>query len=193
VAGQPEVVVVRHGETAWSKSGQHTGRTDIPLTDRGRDQARRVGELLAGRTFALVLTSPLDRAEETCRLAGFSDHAQVDPDMVEWDYGDMEGRTTVDIRKEYSGWTVWSGPIPGGETIDEVAARADRVITRCLAANGDVALFGHGHALRILAARWCELAPTEGSRFPLGTATLCELGWEHEYRTLSVWNERLQR
>jgi broad specificity phosphatase PhoE len=192
LAHQPNVVVVRHGETEWSKSGQHTGRTDIPLTAKGRQQAEQVGELLTGRSFSLVLTSPLDRAEETCRLAGFADEAQVDPDLIEWDYGDMEGRTTADIRDELPGWTVWSGPIPGGESIDHVAARADRVIARCLAAGGDVALFGHGHALRILAARWCELAPREGSRLPLGTATLCQLGWEHEYRTLSVWNERLQ-
>lgn len=185
---RPSVVLVRHGETEWSVSGQHTGMTDLPLTDAGRDQARAVGRLLAGRRFALVLTSPLTRARETCQLAGYGDQAQVDADLLEWDYGEMEGRTTAEIRRTHPGWTVWDGPMPGGETIEAVAARADRVIARALDAGGDVALFGHGHALRILTARWCELDPHEGKRFPLRTATFCELGWEHEYRTVTVWN-----
>ncbi len=173
-----------------SKSGQHTGRTDLPLTHTGRSQARAVGHLLNHRPFALVLVSPLGRAQDTCKLAGYGDQMVVDPDLLEWDYGDMEGRTTKEIRETFPGWTVWDGPMPGGESIDEVATRADRVIARALAADGDVALFGHGHALRILTARWCELDGREGMRFPLRTATLCELGWEHEYRTVSVWNHQ---
>lgn len=185
---QNDVVLVRHGETEWSKSGQHTGTTDIPLTHNGRDQAREAGRLLAGRPFALVLASPLERAQDTCRLAGYGDDMVVDPDLAEWDYGEMEGRTTAEIRQTRPGWTVWDGEMPGGETIEQVATRADRVIDRVLAADGDVALFGHGHALRILTARWCELDPREGRRFPLRTATVSELGWEHEYRTLVLWN-----
>lgn len=182
--------MVRHGETQWSKSGQHTGLTDLALTHTGRSQARSVGHLLNQRPFALVLVSPLTRAQDTARLAGYGDQMEVDPDLVEWDYGEMEGRTTVEIRETYPDWTVWDGPVPGGETIDEVGARVDRVITRVLATDGDVALFGHGHCLRILTARWCDLAPTEGRRFPLRTAALCELGWEHEYRTLTIWNHQ---
>lgn len=182
------VVVVRHGETEWSKSGQHTGRTDLALTARGVEQAEQLATVLAGRRFDLVLRSPLDRAAQTCELAGYGAQAEIDDDLLEWDYGEMEGRTTSQIREDRPGWTVWSGPLPGGESIDEVATRADRVIGRCLAASGDVALFGHGHALRILTARWCELDPREGRRFPLATASLCELAWEHEYRTVQLWN-----
>jgi probable phosphoglycerate mutase len=183
-----QVVVVRHGETEWSKSRQHTGRTDLPLTSKGVEQAKAVAGLLAGREFALVLCSPLGRARQTCELAGYGEQAEVDDDLLEWDYGEMEGRKTVDIRDQYPGWTVWSGPVPGGETIEDVAVRADRVIERCLAADGDAALFGHGHALRILTARWCELDPREGRRFPLATTSLSELSWEHEYRTVLLWN-----
>jgi broad specificity phosphatase PhoE len=186
---QHPVVLVRHGATEWSVSGQHTGRTDIPLTAQGEDQAREVGRLLAGRSFSLVLVSPLGRARETCRLVGYDGQAVVEPDLAEWDYGDYEGRTTVDIRRQVPGWTVWSGPIPGGESLADVVARADRVVARALAADGPVALFGHGHILRVVAARWCELAGEEGKRFPLSTGTWCELGWEHEYRTVSRWNE----
>jgi probable phosphoglycerate mutase len=185
---QHRVFLVRHGETEWSRTRRHTGRTDIPLTDRGRTQAERAGRLLAGRDLALVLVSPLGRARTTCELAGFGDRAIVDDDLCEWDYGEIEGRTTAEIREELPGWTVWSGPVSGGETIEQVAARADRVVARCLDAGGDVALFGHGHALRILAARWCELDPHAAMRLPLDTATLCELGWEHEYRTIAIWN-----
>lgn len=188
--GQSRVTLVRHGETEWSRSGQHTGRTDLPLTEEGREQALAAGRLLDGRDFALVLTSPLGRARETCRLAGYGDQAEIDDDLLEWDYGEMEGRTTTAIREERPGWTVWKGPMPGGESIEEVAVRCRRVIDRCLGATGDVALFGHGHALRILTAVWCELDPREGRRFPLATATLSTLAWEHEYRTISLWNAR---
>lgn len=186
---QPEVYVLRHGATEWSENGRHTSRTDLPLTDKGIEQASTLKDLLAGKTFDLVLTSPLQRARETCRLAGYLDQAQVDDDLLEWDYGDFEGLTTPQIREQHPGWTVWSGPMPGGETIEQVAARTDRVIARCLDARGDVALFAHGHVLRILTARWCELDPREGMRFPLATGTLCVLGWEHEYRGVRLWNQ----
>ena len=187
-APQEDVYVVRHGATEWSENGRHTGCTDLPLLPDGEGQARAAGQLLEGREFALVLTSPLQRARRTCELAGLGDQAVVDDDLLEWDYGDYEGVTTDQIRTTVPGWTVWTGGCPGGETIEQVAARADRVIDRCLAAGGDVALFGHGHSLRVLVARWCQLDPAEGRRFVLGTATLSQLGWEHEYRTVRRWN-----
>jgi broad specificity phosphatase PhoE len=185
-----EVFLVRHGATEWSESGQHTGRTNVALTDKGRDQARSVAQLLAGKQFALVLASPLDRARETCALAGYGDQAEVAEDLCEWDYGDYEGRTTAEIREEVPGWTVWTGDLPNGESIEQVAARADRVIERASASDGDVALFAHGHILRVLTARWCELNPQEGRRFMLETGTLSVLGWEHEYRGIRGWNKR---
>ena len=184
----PDVFVVRHGATEWSRDGRHTGRTDLPLLPDGEDQARAAGRSLAGRPFALVLTSPMQRARRTCELAGLSDQAVVDDDLLEWDYGDYEGVTTDQIRQTVPGWTVWTGGCPGGETIEQVAARVDRVIDRCLATEGDVAVFGHGHCLRVLVARWCQLDPIEGRRFVLGTATLSQLAWEHEYRAVSRWN-----
>jgi broad specificity phosphatase PhoE len=182
----PEVVLVRHGETEWSASGRHTGRTDIPLTERGRAQGGALGAALAGRRFARVLTSPLSRAAETCRLAGL--RGVVDQDLQEWDYGDHEGRTTPEIRQEDPGWTVWRGPVPGGERLGEVAARSDRVIERIVAAGGDVAVFSHGHFLRVLTARWLELPAVEGRRFALDTATLSVLGTEREVRAVLRWN-----
>ena len=187
--GKAEVVLARHGETEWSKSGQHTGRSDIPLTDNGRRQAEAVRPLLAVRTYALVLTSPLQRARETCELAGLGDQAEVCDDLLEWDYGEYEGRKTVDIRAERPGWTVFSGPMPGGESIQQVSQRVDRVIARAGEAGGDVALFAHGHVLRVLAARWCDLDPIEGRRLPLSTGTISVLGWEHETRGIAVWNQ----
>lgn len=182
------LVLARHGETAWSRSGQHTGRTDIPLTDVGREQARRVGAALAGRSFSRVLTSPLSRAAETARLAGFESGVQVDPDLQEWDYGVYEGRRRVDIELDEPGWTVWTRPITGGESLHELAARADRVIARLLPVGGDVLLFSHGHFLRVLGARWVEADALLGSRLELGTATLSELGWEAERRVIEAWN-----
>ena len=182
----PEVLLVRHGETEWSASGRHTGRTDIPLTDRGRAEARALGAALGGRRFALVLTSPLSRATDTSRLAGLE--ATVDEGLREWDYGDHEGRTTPEIRREDPGWTVWRGPVPGGELLQEVATRADRVIERIVAAGGDVAVFSHGHFLRVLTARWLELPAVEGRRFALDTATLSVLGTEREVRAVRRWN-----
>jgi broad specificity phosphatase PhoE len=182
----PEVVLLRHGETEWSASGRHTGRTDVPLTERGRQQARALGTAVAGRHFAEVLTSPLQRASETCRLAGLD--GTVVEDVREWDYGDHEGRTTPEIREEVPGWTVWRGPVPGGERPEDVAARADRVVARLLAAGGDVAVVSHGHFLRVLAARWLELPPVEGRRFALDTATVSVLGTEREARVVRLWN-----
>jgi broad specificity phosphatase PhoE len=188
--GRHEVFVIRHGATEWSRNGRHTGRTDLPLLPDGEAEATATGGLLHDRAFALVLVSPLRRARRTCELAGCADQAEVCSDLLEWDYGDYEGITTKAIRETVPGWTVWNGPIPNGETVEQVAERADRVVARARAADGDVALFGHGHILRVVAARWCELGPAEGRRFPLETASLCILGWEHEYPTLRVWNQR---
>ncbi len=182
--------VIRHGATEWSLTGQHTGHTDIPLLPEGEAQARATGELLADHEFALVLTSPLQRARRTCELVGLANQAQVEPNLIEWDYGDYEGITSAEIHQTVPGWTVWTGAVPGGETIHQVAARADAVIERALAADGDTIVFAHGHILRLLTTRWCELDPAEGRRFVLDPATLCVLGWEHESRAILQWNNR---
>jgi broad specificity phosphatase PhoE len=187
--GPSELWLVRHGETEWSASGQHTGRTDIPLTAKGEAEAVALGKLLAGRSFARVLTSPMGRAIETCRLAGFGDVAETTDDLREWDYGDYEGRTTADIRKERPGWTLFADGVPDGETAAQVGARADRVIAAATTAGGDVALFAHGHILRVLSARWLGLGPVDGRLFALSTATLSVLGHERETRVLRLWNE----
>jgi probable phosphoglycerate mutase len=184
-----DVWLVRHGETEWARLGRHTGRTDVPLTETGRAQAVTLGGRLAGHPFALVLTSPLSRAAETARLAGFGDVAITDPDLREWDYGAFEGRLTAEIRADYPGWTIWRGPWPEGETIDEIAARADRVRARIRAAEGDTLVVAHGHFLRVLAARWLEQPASAGSLFALGTATISILGWEHESPVIETWNE----
>ena len=183
-----EIWLIRHGETAWSRSGAHTGRTDLPLTAAGRDNAAAIGRWLKGRAFALVLTSPMERARDTCRLAGYGDAAQVDPNLCEWDYGDYEGRTTSDIQMERPGWSLWRDGVPNGETIAQVAARAEAVLARALAADGDTALFAHGHILRILTARWLQLDPRCGSLFALSTASVSTLGYERETRVISCWN-----
>ncbi|HTI30289.1 MAG TPA: histidine phosphatase family protein [Methylomirabilota bacterium] len=182
--------LVRHGETEWSRDGRHTGITDIPLTDAGRAQAAALGERLAGHSFALVLTSPRSRATETARLAGFG-IATSDPDLAEWDYGALEGRRSAEIQADYPGWTIWSGPWPEGETIDQVSARADRIVARCLASevDGDTLVFGHGHMLRVLAARWLGLAGILGGIFGLSTASISVLGWEHGRPIVEAWNE----
>ena len=182
------LVLVRHGETEWSRSGRHTGRTDIPLTDRGREQAERLGQALRGRTFSRVLSSPLERALETCRLAGFGDRAELDDDLREWDYGVYEGRTRLEIAAEIPGWSVWTHPIVGGESLVDLGRRADRVIEATLPVGGDVLVFAHGHILRVLAASWIEQPPLLGSRLALATATLSELGWEHDTRVIEGWN-----
>ena len=163
--GGHAVWLVRHGETEWARLGRHTGRTDVPLTETGRAQAIALGVRLAGHPFDLVLTSPLSRAADTAALAGFGDRAIVDPDLREWDYGAFEGRLTTEIRAEYPGWTIWRGPWPDGETIDQVAARADRVVARVRAAQGDALVVAHGHLLRVLAARWLRLRPVSSSMF----------------------------
>jgi broad specificity phosphatase PhoE len=181
--------LVRHGETEWSKSGQHTGRTDIPLTASGEQQGKALGRHLAGREFALVLTSPLRRARETCRLAGLDAVAQVSDDLREWDYGIYEGRTTAAVRVEQPGWSIWDSPVPHGETVEEVGARARRVIECAASAAGDVALFAHAHVLRILGACWIGLPPLHGRHLTLGTASISVLGYERETRVIQVWNQ----
>jgi probable phosphoglycerate mutase len=187
--GNPaEIVLVRHGETEWSSTGQHTSFTDVPLTSLGCDQADALATRLAGMSFALVLTSPRQRARETCARAGLLDAAEVTEDVAEWNYGDYEGRTTDEIRREVPGWTVFAHASPGGETADAVAARADRVIERAVAAGGPVAVFSHGHFLRVLGARWIALPAAGGARLGLDTATLSFLGYEREWRVLRVWN-----
>jgi probable phosphoglycerate mutase len=181
------VFAVRHGETEWSLSGRHTGTTDVPLTDAGRERATQLGAALAGRHFALILTSPLSRARETARLAGFPD-AGVDDDLREWNYGDYEGRTTLDIREEHPGWFLWDDGVPNGETIEEVAARADRVIMRVREVDGDVFVFAHGHILRVLASRWLGQPPGFGRHLILSPATLSILAHEREAPALETWN-----
>jgi len=184
-----EIWLVRHGETEWSKSGAHTGRTDIPLTDNGRQQAADIARYLTGRRFSLVLTSPLRRARETCERAGLGQAEEL-PDLLEWDYGDYEGRTTAEIRRERADWSLWRDGVPNGESLDQAGARADRVIGRVLAVEGDVALFAHGHILRILAARWLERPPRDGRQMAPGTASLSTLGYERETRVVLLWNFR---
>jgi len=180
--------LIRHGETEWSLSGAHTGRTDLPLTDAGRARALALKHHLAGRPFALVLSSPLQRALETCRIAGYGDTAQLEPNLREWDYGAYEGRTTADIRRETPDWDLWTTGVPGGETIEQVAARAQLVIERAAARSGDAALFAHAHILRILTACWLGLAPSAGRLFALDTATVSVLGYERESRVIRHWN-----
>lgn len=184
-----EIWLVRHGETEWSKSGAHTGRTDIPLTENGRQQAAEIARYLAGRRFSLVLTSPLRRARDTCELAGLGQAEELS-DLLEWDYGDYEGRTTTEIRRDRPDWSLWRDGVPNGESVDQAGARADRVIERVLPVEGDVALFAHGHILRILAARWLERPPGDGRQLALGTASLSTLGYERETRVVLLWNFR---
>lgn len=183
-----EIWLIRHGETEWSKSGAHTGRTDLPLTEEGRRRAAAIGRYLAGRPFALVLTSPLQRAQETCRIAGYGSPAMVDPNLREWDYGDYEGRKTAEIREDRPDWNLWTDGVPNGETIQSVAERARKVIGRAAAAGGDIALFAHGHILRILTACWLGLDPSAGRLFALSTASVSTLGFERETRVISRWN-----
>jgi broad specificity phosphatase PhoE len=182
-----EIWLVRHGETEWTGTGQHTSRTDVPLTDAGREQARLLGARLGARGFALVLSSPLSRAVDTCRLAGYGDAVEITDDLREWEYGEYEGRTTIDIRKERPGWTVWMGS-PGGESLDSAGARARRVLERAAGAGGDAVLFSHGHFLRVLGACWIGLPPAGGRLLVLGTAAICVLGYERETRVLREWN-----
>ena len=184
-----EVVAVRHGETAWSKSGRHTGWSDIALTAEGRHQAALAGCRLGGQRFALVLTSPLVRAVDTCRLAGLSAGAEHEPDLREWDYGEYDGKTRAEITHERPDWRLWTDGCPGGETVAQVAARADRVIERCRTAGGPVALFAHGHLLRVLAARWVGADPVLGAALDLSTAAVSVLGWERATPVVERWND----
>lgn len=183
---RPSLFLLRHGATEWSESGQHTGVTDLPLLPQGEDEARALIPLLAGRSFALVLSSPMARAMRTAELAGLTD-VEADPDLVEWNYGTVEGRTTVEMRKDQPEWTVFTGEIPEGEKVEQVGARVDRVIARARAAGGDVLVSGHGHCLRILAARWIDLEPAAGRLFHLASGTLSELSWEREQPVIKTW------
>jgi probable phosphoglycerate mutase len=184
---QDQLFLIRHGETEWSRSGRHTSTSDLPLTADGERVAASLKSRLAGESFELVLTSPRKRARRTAELAGFPE-AEVDEDLVEWNYGDYEGITTAEIRKTVPGWTVWSHPVPNGETAAQVAARLDRVNARIAAVRGDVLVFGHSHALRALTARWLELDVTEGRHFVLDTATVSVLGWERGSPAIHRWN-----
>jgi probable phosphoglycerate mutase len=185
---KPGIWIVRHGETDWSRDGRHTGRTDAHLTAAGEREAMALRAMLGGRRFALVLSSPLSRALETCRLAGYGEVARQEDDLREWDYGAYEGRTTAEIRREAPGWTIWHGKVPGGETAGEVGRRADRVLRKATEAGGDVALFAHGHLLRVLAARWLGLEASGGRLFALGTSSIGVLGYERDARVIRAWN-----
>ncbi|HEX7158330.1 MAG TPA: histidine phosphatase family protein [Edaphobacter sp.] len=186
-----ELWVVRHGETEWSASGKHTSRTDVPLTEHGRKRAEELRDYLKGTKFDAVFVSPMQRARETCQIAGFGAQAVVDDGLKEWDYGIYEGKTTAEIRAEIPGWSVWKDEIVGGEAAEHVGERADAVIARALSAapsGGKVALFAHAHILRILAARWIRLEARAGSLFALGTGSVSVLGWERETRVVEHWN-----
>jgi broad specificity phosphatase PhoE len=183
-----EIVLVRHGETEWSRDMRHTGRTDVPLTEKGRRQAEMLREALAERSFARVLSSPLQRALETCRLAGLGDGAELRDGLVEWDYGEYEGITTPEIRERRPGWYLWRDGCPGGETAADVGARVDPLVEELAGMDGDAALFAHGHLLRVLTARWLGLDPEAGALFALGTGTLSVLGFERETHVIRRWN-----
>jgi|SRR5438445_533393 len=187
----PTIYLARHGETAWSLTGQHTGRTDLPLTERGERNARRLGQRLEGLRFVKVLTSPLRRASRTCELAGFGTVAEVNDDLLEWDYGQYEGLTSVQIRAMNPGWSLFRDGCPGGEIPEQVGARADHVIERVRAFHGDVLLFASGHLLRVMAARWLGLEPAAGRFFLLDTASLSALGYEHNQSrpVIRLWND----
>ena len=182
------VFLFRHGETGWSAAGRHTGRTDVPLTPKGREQGQALARLVAGGRFDLVLTSPLQRARSTCELAGLGGEAQIEPDLAEWDYGEFEGLTTDQIREVVPEWSIWTHPPENGEELDDLALRANRVIERVRALDGDVALFGHSHALRVLTARWLRLAPIAGAGFILDTGAASVLGWDRDFPAVIRWN-----
>ena len=183
-----DIYAIRHGETAWSLSGQHTGTTDIPLTDNGRRLAERLAPVLAKKAFALVLVSPRQRARETCDLAHLGARAVIDPDLAEWNYGEYEGLTSQQIRERAPGWLLFRDGCPGGETPEDVGARADRVIARVRDVDGNVALFAHGHILRVLGARWIALPASAAQHFLLDTGTLCVLGHYQEIPAIKIWN-----
>ena len=190
--GDPEraqqLVLVRHGETAWSREGRHTGRTDVPLTELGREQARALRNALQRWRFAAVYVSPLQRARDTCELAGYGDAAVVLPDLIEWDYGEYEGLTTMDVRRSRPGWNIWKDGTPGGEPLAAAGARADRALALARRQQGDVLLVAHGHILRILTARWIDHPALLGQRFRLEPASPSVLSYEHEWTTVNAWN-----
>ncbi len=196
IAAGPVVWLARHGETEWSRTLRHTGRTDLPLTGEGQREARQLREPLAAVEFDRVLCSPLSRARETCELAGLGGREELRDDLLEWDYGDYEGTTSVEIHERRPDWSLWTDGCPGGESPADVGARADRIVAELLTmtAAGDpdsgatIAVFAHGHLLRVLTARWLDLTPADGRHFGLGTATLSRLGWEHDYRVIQRWN-----
>jgi broad specificity phosphatase PhoE len=183
-----EVVLARHSETEWSRDLKHTGRSDIPLTEHGRAEAHLLRPALAGRSFALVLSSPLERALETCRLAGVEEKVQLSDDLLEWDYGEYEGITTAEIHRERPDWYLWRDGCPGGETAAQVGARVDRVVAALRPLEGDAVLFAHGHVLRVLTARWLGLGPESGALFKLDTGTLSVLGYERTTPVITRWN-----
>jgi broad specificity phosphatase PhoE len=183
-----QIVLVRHGETEWSRVQRHTGRSDLPLTAEGRTQAEGLVKALAGLQFAAVFVSPLQRARQTCAIAGFADRAVVDPDLIEWDYGAYEGLTSAEIQEERPGWQLFRDGVIGGETLEDVAERARRVIARVRAVDGDVLLFGHGHQLRITTAVWLDFPPMAAQRLQLATASPSTLGYEHDWTALLSWN-----
>jgi broad specificity phosphatase PhoE len=185
---QMEVVLVRHGETEWSRDHRHTGRTDVPLTAEGRRQAERLSDALAEWSFTRVLSSPLSRALDTCRLAGYGDRAELSDALLEWHYGEYDGETTDRIRESRPGWNLWRDGCPGGETVADVSARVDPLVSELKESEGEVVLFAHGHVLRVLAARWVELAPEAGARLWLATATISVLGFERETAVFRRWN-----
>jgi broad specificity phosphatase PhoE len=187
----PRLSLARHGETAWTLSGQHTGRSDIPLTARGEKNALSLGKRLRGERFAAVFTSPLSRARRTCELAGYSGSAQIDPNLVEWDYGEYDGKTSAEIRRTRPDWNLFRDGCPGGESLEEVAARADRVVARVRAVSGDVLVFSHSHFLRVLAVRWLGLPGADARYLVLSTASLSVLGYEHslEEPAIRLWND----
>jgi probable phosphoglycerate mutase len=191
-----ELWLVRHGETEWSLDGRHTSVTDIPLTEHGRKRAEELRDFLKGTQFAAVLVSPMQRARETCEIAGFGDVAVIDDGLQEWNYGESEGKTTAEMRKKYGpAWSVWTNPIVGGESVEQVGERADGVIARAVAAagdNGKVALFAHAHILRILAARWMGLPAIDGRLLALSTGSVSVLGYERETRVISRWNRSFE-
>jgi broad specificity phosphatase PhoE len=188
-----QVYLVRHGETAWSRTGRHTGRTDVPLTEEGEQHARQVGKRLQGVSFVTILSSPLIRARRTCELAGLGGEMTTDADLQEWDYGEYEGRTTADIQKMRPGWNIFSDGCPGGETLKQIELRADSIVLRLRRTDGNLAIFSHGHFLRVLAVRWLNLPAIEGRRLLLGAGALSILGYEHnspDEPALALWNDR---
>ena len=185
-----ELLLIRHGQTEWSRDGRHTGRTDVPLTGEGRQQAAALRGVLEARSLERIFTSPLARATETCRLAGQGERAEPRDELLEWDYGEFEGATTPEIREQHPGWLLWRDGCPGGESADQVSARVDPLVEELRRLEGDAAIFAHGHVLRVLAARWVGLSGADGSRLALATASVSTLGWERELPVVRLWNSQ---